>query len=59
MTTKPFKSAAVLTFFGPSNYSDEGVKDIVAWLHKQIRMIKSKKQRATLAKRYTARYLYK
>ena len=55
---RPLKSAAVLTLFRPDEYTDAGAKAIAEWLRKQARLITSAKQRKTLARRYTARFLY-
>ena len=53
------KSAAVLTLHDAENYSEQGVKEIAAWLRRQAKYVTQKEFRDNVAKRYTARYLYK
>ena len=52
-----FKSAAVLTVFRVSEMTPNGRRDILRWLQRQMRFIKRDSKQ--LAKRYTARYLYR
>lgn len=57
MSKAKTKSAAVLTIFDAPNMSEKGRKDIAAWLRRQAGfLLKNNKE---LAKRFTARYLYK
>lgn len=50
------KTAAVLTVYDAAKMSAKGRRDIIRWLERQTETIKNEHQ--SLAKRWTARYLY-
>lgn len=51
------KTAAVLTVYDAAKMSAKGRRDIIRWLERQAETIRDEHQ--ILAKRWTARYLYK
>lgn len=54
MTSEKF--AARLVLYDPAEYSDQGVKDIAAWLRKQANYVL--KERKNMSKRFTAKFYY-
>jgi phage antirepressor YoqD-like protein len=52
------KSAAVLTIKDAAAMTKRGAGDIAKWLRRQADMIEKSDERAVLADRYRARYIY-